>query len=255
MDIGKWAIILGGSSGLGLATASKLASKGFNLCIVHRDRRSDVRQFQEKISHLKKYDITICTFNKDALKAVTRREVLKEFSPSQVGVLVHSIAKGNVKPLQGETYTTLTEEDLLLTVQAMATCWYAWTKDLVQAKLFSADARNIAFTSEGNARVWPSYGAVSMAKSALESLMRQMAVAWGPLGVRTNCIQAGTTNTQSLRAIPNSELLLKQAEQRNPLGRCTIPSDIGNAVALLCTPEAAWINGTVLKVDGGESLR
>jgi len=43
----KWALILGGSSGLGLATAIKLASEGFNICIVHRDRRSNIPDFEK----------------------------------------------------------------------------------------------------------------------------------------------------------------------------------------------------------------
>ena len=72
--------------------------------------------------------------------------------------------------------------------------------------MFSERARNIAFTSEGNNRVWPGYGAVSAAKAVLESLMRNMAVEWAGLGLNTNCIQAGTTQTASFLAIPGSEI-------------------------------------------------
>lgn len=255
MNIGNWAIILGGSSGLGRATAQKLASKGFHLCIVHRDRKGDARKFQEEAAQLKSYGTEIISFNKDALKKETIDIVLSHLPSSQVGVLVHSIAKGNLKPMHDPHGHTLGEQDLLLTVQAMATSWYTWAQALVRAGKFSAHARNIAFTSEGAYRVWPGYGAVSAAKATLEALMRQMAVAWGPIGMRTNCIQAGTTITPSLKRIPNSESLVHTAQQRNPGGRLTTPADIGNSVWLLCTPEASWINGTIVKVDGGESLR
>ncbi|MBT8179143.1 MAG: SDR family oxidoreductase, partial [Eudoraea sp.] len=66
---------------------------------------------------------------------------------------------------------------------------------------------------------------------------------------------AGVTDTPSLRMIPGSELLLEDARKRNPLGRLTQPEDVANVVYLLSTGEASWITGTVIKVDGGESLR
>ena len=119
----------------------------------------------------------------------------------------------------------------------------------------SDDVRNIAFTSEGNTTVWRSYGAVSAAKAALEALMRQMAVELAPLGVKTNCIQAGVTQTPSFAMIPGNEALAKMAVDRNPFKRLTTPQDVANGVYLLCSPEAKWINGTILKVDGGESIR
>lgn len=85
--------------------------------------------------------------------------------------------------------------------------------------------------------------------------MRQMAVELAPLGIKTNCIQAGATQTTSFSLIPNSDLIAENAKKRNPFKRMTTAQDVANAVSLLCLPEAQWINGTILKVDGGESLR
>lgn len=55
--------------------------------------------------------------------------------------------------------------------------------------------------------------------------------------------------------IPDNEALLKHAQKRNPSGRLTSADDVANAVYLLTLPEANWITGTVIKVDGGESLQ
>ena len=63
------------------------------------------------------------------------------------------------------------------------------------------------------------------------------------------------TDTRSLRMIPRSDKLIAIAVQRNPSGRLTRAEDVANAVYLLCKEEASWINGVVLKVDGGEHLR
>ena len=137
----------------------------------------------------------------------------------------------------------------------MAISWYEWVQSLVQKDFFANNARSIAFTSEGNSKVWPGYAAVSAAKSVLEALMRNMAVELAPLGITTNCIQAGITETPSFMAIPGSEKLAEMAKTRNPFNRLTTPEDVANVVSLLCKKEAEWINGTIVKVDGGESLR
>ena len=55
--------------------------------------------------------------------------------------------------------------------------------------------------------------------------------------------------------IPESDELAALAKNRNPFNRLTRPEDVANAVYLICKDEANWINGTILKVDGGESLR
>ena len=250
-----WAIILGGSSGLGLATAQKLGSEGFNICIVHRTRKSDLSTLNKMLDEISSHGISVTSFNKDALQKETRDEVIASLPQKSVKVLVHSVAKGSLKPLIGDLSNSLSKEDIDISLQAMGYNWYEWTRELIAAGMFVNNARNIAFTSEGNAKVWPGYAAVSAAKATLEAFMRSMAVEYAPLAMNTNCIQAGVTRTPSFEIIPGSDRLAEMAVRRNPFQRLTQPQDVANAVYLLCRDEANWINGTVLKVDGGESLR
>ena len=249
----KWAVILGGSSGLGLATAKKLAAHGMDLCIVHRDRKSNLTAFDTEMNNLRDLGVEVKTFNRDALSKEVRLEIVSELTDASIHLLLHSVAKGSLKALVDEK--PLSKEDLDITLHAMGTSWYDWTQELIRLDKFAKNARNIAFTSEGNTRVWPGYAAVSAAKSVLESLMRSMAVEFAPLEISTNCIQAGATLTPSFNMIPGSDILAKQAQKRNPFGRMTLPKDVANVVYLLCKEEGHWINGTILKVDGGESLR
>lgn len=251
----KYAIILGGSSGLGLATAHKLSISGFNICIVHRDRKNNLPFFYSEIEKMKNRGVNVVTINKDALSSSTITEVCNNIPKQSVVALIHSIAKGSLKPLYSEKNKTLTKQDFDITIHAMATSWLEWTQALIKNNLFAPNSRNIAFTSEGNTKVWEGYGAVSAAKVTLESLMRFMAVEYAPLGMTSNCIQAGMTQTPSFSMIPNSEKLAVFGKKRNPFQRLTTPEDVANAVYLLTQPEANWINGTILKVDGGESLR
>jgi enoyl-[acyl-carrier protein] reductase III len=79
-----------------------------------------------------------------------------------------------------------------------------------------------------------------------------MAVEFSPFGLKTNVIQAGVTETPSLKKIPGSDKLIETGIKRNPLGRMTEPQDVANVIYLLCTDEAFWINGSLIHVDGGE---
>ena len=256
----EWAVILGGSSGLGLATAKKLALHGMNICIVHRTLRSEMEQVLEEFSWIEAQGVSVLSFNKDACRQEHVEQVLEKLGAElggkgRVKVLVHSIARGNLKPMTGAENEKLTQSDLVQTLQAMALSLYDWSSRLQASDLFSDQARIVSFTSEGNSRVIDGYGAVSAAKAALESISRQMAVEFAAFGISVNCIQAGVTDTRSLRMIPQNERLRQIATQRNPNKRLTQPQDIANAVYLLCRDEASWINGTTLIVDGGEHLR
>ncbi len=255
-----WAVILGGSSGLGLATGKKLATHGMNICVVHRNLRNEMERVNQAFQEIRELGVEVISFNKDACREDHVGQVISEIQQrlgpqGKVRALVHSIARGNLKPLTGKVGERMSKSDLAQTIEAMGTSIYDWGSRLLDADLFADQARIIGFTSEGNTKVIENYGAVSASKSVLESICRQMAVEFAPFGIKVNCIQAGVTDTRSLRLIPGSEKLLEIAKRRNPGKRLTRPEDVANVVYLLCRKEANWINGTTLIVDGGEHLR
>ena len=255
-----WAIILGGSKGLGLATAQKLARHGMNLCLVHRTRKADLPAVEQAFERLTEEGVLVKSYNLDATSVEKRQFVIAELKThlNEIGTvraLVHSLAKGNLKPMVLTDGRLLQHDDFTLTIDAMAISLYDWTKELLAASLFAPDARIISFTSEGSIKAWPNYAAVSAAKAALEAISRSMALELAPLGIRSNCIMAGVTDTDSLRMIPNHTDLLNHSQQRNPFARLTVPDDVANVAYLLCKDEAAWINGTVIPVNGGEHLQ
>ena len=88
-------------------------------------------------------------------------------------------------------------------------------------------------TSSGSTRVIRRYGAVSAAKAALESHIRQLAFELAPLGVTANAIRAGVTDTPALRRIPAAPSCYQRAMERNPSGRATTPEDVATAIAVL----------------------
>lgn len=253
-----WALILGGSTGLGLASALKLAAQGMNICIVHRNGRSELHEIEQSFQEISNKKTKLLTFNMDAMREESYTEIIgnlqNELGNGRIRCLLHSIAKGNLKPMADVETPNLTAQDFILTLQHMAINLYDWTKAIHQAGLFAADARVISFTSEGSTKAWKHYAAVSAAKAALEAITRNIALEFAPFGIRANCIQAGITDTASLQKIPGSDLLKQHSIVRNPFKRLTLPQDVANAVYLLCLDEAAWINGAIIPVDGGEHI-
>jgi len=129
-----------------------------------------------------------------------------------------------------------------------------WTQNLYQANLLQKGAQIFSMTSSGGRRQWPSYGAVSMAKSALESASRQLAIELASEGIAVNAIQAGVTDTPALRKIPGNEKMIDYANNHNPSGRLTKPEDIADYVALLSKSNNSWMTGNILRIDGGEDI-
>jgi enoyl-[acyl-carrier protein] reductase III len=261
---GLWAIILGGSSGFGFATTEKLAREGMNIAALYRETSITEKVLLEKFAKLASDNgVIILPYNINALNEEGRSKFLEKFvsengvSNHTVKLLLHSIARGNLKPLTGggDANYELSAEDIQFTTYAMSNSLLDWTRDVLKAELFHPDARIIGLTSEGAHKYWDGYAAVSIAKASLESLAKYMAVEFAPAGLKTNLIQAGITDTSSLKMIPGSEKLLEIANTRNPMGRMTQPEDVAKVIYLLCTDEAFWINGSVIHVDGGEHCR
>lgn len=77
---GQWALILGGSSGLGLATAKKLAAEGMNICILHRDRKNNLPAFKISLEEMRAHNVEIKSFNVDVLMIENQENIIKNFS-------------------------------------------------------------------------------------------------------------------------------------------------------------------------------
>src|SRR5687767_5123071 len=99
-----WALILGGSSGFGLAAATKLAEEGMNICIVHRDRRGAMEEIEKSFDIIKSKGVNCVTINTNALTEEGINSVLVLLQENlgtqgKIRLLLHSIAFGSLKPL------------------------------------------------------------------------------------------------------------------------------------------------------------
>ena len=257
-----WALILGSSSGFGGATAIELARHGMNIFGVHFDRAATLPNVERIVQAIKAAGSRAVFFNMNASDAAKREETLdtikKEFAadPSAtVRVFMHSLAFGTLKPYISEVKDQMiTQAQMEMTLDVMGNSLVYWTQGLIERKLMKAGGRIFAMTSMGGHTVSANYGAISAAKAALESHIRQLAMELGPRGITANSIMAGVTDTPALRKIPGAEKMLGLAIAKNPRRRATTPEDVAKAIALLSHENADWISGNVLGVDGGEDI-
>ena len=256
---GKWALILGASSGFGGATALALAQSGMHIIGVHLDRRATLANVEELVKKIQAAGVSVLFFNVNAADPIKRQEVLDQVQPklggAAISVLMHSLAFGTLKPyLTPDPKDQLTKDQMEMTLDVMANSLVYWVQDLVGRKLIRNGSRVFAMTSSGGSRVWPNYGAVSAAKAALESHVRQLAMELAAHGATANCIRAGVTDTPALRKIPGNEQMMEYAKLRNPYRRLTTPDDVAKAIAILSNSGADWVTGNVIGTDGGEDI-
>lgn len=256
---GRWAVILGASSGFGEAAALEFAASGWDIFGVHLDRKAGLEHVEEIRAEIVSHGRTAHFFNANAADHDKRRELVAEMTRlaegRPVGVLLHSLAFGALKPfIAANERDALSVQQMEMTLDVMAHSLVYWTQDLVRASLLVEGSHIFAMTSAGDRIVWKSYGAVSAAKSALESHLRQLAFELAPAGITALAIKAGVTDTPALRKIPGNDALIESAQARNPAGRLTTPEDVARCLVELSRPGTRWLTGCVLHVDGGEDV-
>ena len=254
---GEWALVLGASSGFGEATALELGRRGMNIAGVHLDRKNTLPHVDEIVGAIRKAGGRAEYFNANAADEVKRKEILDQLGPllggKPIRIVLHSLAFGALKPFfAAKEDERITKSQLEMTLDVMAHSLVYWTQDLVARRMIAQGSRIFAMTSAGGARMWTSYGAVSAAKAALESHIRQIAVELAPQGIAANAIRAGVTDTPSLRKIPGHEEMITMATSRNPGKRLTTPEDVAKVVATLSAEGIEWLTSNVISVDGGE---
>ena len=265
-DRERWALILGASSGMGEATARRLAGADYRIVGIHLD-------FRAALEHVEEVKAAIVASGSEALyinmnaaddekRAAAIAAIEARFAESRkagrhpyIRVVMHSLAFGSLVPFIAEDpKAAVDRKKMEMTQDVMANSLVYWVQDLYRAGMLERGSRVYAMTSEGSTRVVPSYGVVSSAKAALESHVRQLAMelARTGSGVTVNAIRAGVTMTPALMKIPEHDLIIEAATRRNPTGRMTTPADVAGAILALAGEGADFINGDVIGVDGGE---
>lgn len=253
----QWVLLLGGSTGHGAATAKRLAKDGYGIIAFHFDRGEAKKIAEETITEVNELTNGRCHyFNTNAAAEDTMDKYLPQIQEITGGeplkLLLHSIAFGTTTNFFGEKPVTQRQMDM--TVHVMGNSLLYWTQKLHSAGLLANGSRVMGLTSEGNYVAMEGYGPVSVAKVAMEAIIRQIGWELGQYGITANAVQAGVTPTRALTKITEGwETWVDNTKKRNPMRRTTTPEDVAGTISMLLKPEADFINCSIIYCDGGES--
>jgi NAD(P)-dependent dehydrogenase (short-subunit alcohol dehydrogenase family) len=239
------AVIAGGTGDIGGAVARRLATPHTTLILSYLERQDRADALAQEISprcrevHLIRGNIT---------EDGTRRAVTEAVAESggRCDALVHSVAVTAFKPLLG-----LRANQWRLILEVSARSLLDLVTDLAEP-LSAACGAVVAISSHGASRFVPQYGALGTAKGALESSVRQLACELAPRGVRVNAVRAGLVGGGAAGRFPPE--IRESVIEHTPLRRLGTPDEVAAVVEFLVGPDASWIVGQVVEVDGGFSV-
>jgi len=166
-------------------------------------------------------------------------------------ILVHSLAFAGRDALSGHFVNT-TRDQFQLALDISAYSLVSLTHAALP--LMHAGSSVLAMTYYASEKFVPNYNVMAIAKSALESCARYLAVDLGPQGIRVNCISAGPIRTLAAQGVTDFKLMHKKFKEVAPLRRLITIEDVGNAAVWLASDLSSATTGEVIFVDGGVNL-
>jgi len=241
------AIITGGTRGIGLAVARRLAADGCNLVLVYK---SDDEQAATAEEELRALGAQVWLHKGDLRKMPTVRglfDVIKQ-GPDRIDILIHNAAFGAMGALDriGPASWNATFEVNVTTLLTLAQRALPWLR--------KRGGSIIGMSSIGSQVCYSDYAAMGCSKAAMEALIRYMAFEFISEGIRCNCVSGGPIETRALGSFKDPDAVRNYARGMGPVGRMGTPQDMVGAVRFLVGSEASWMVGQTLLCDGGITL-
>jgi len=241
---GKIAVVTGGSRGIGAAIATRLAADGASVAVNYASHQAEANDVVQKIVQAGGKAIAI---QADVSKTEDVRRLFKEVAERFEGLdmLINNAGATHIRPMPIADATDETY-DWTFAVNTKGT--FLCLREA--AKLMRSGGRIVNLSSTGVFSAHPGYAIYSAAKSAVEVFTRVLCKELKGRNITVNCVAPGATATEQwLKG--KSEELLQTIANLSPLNRLGTPEDVAGVVAFLVSPQGGWVNGQVIRVNGG----
>jgi enoyl-[acyl-carrier protein] reductase I len=247
---GKHALVLGVANqrSIAWAIARRLADEGAQVAFTYQGERIE-KTVRELAATVSSPLVTECDVRSDDDLARVFSEVGETFDGA-LDVLVHSVAFAAKEDLEGRFTDTPRDRfwmALDISAYSLVACARA-AEPMMEAR---GGGSMLTMTYLGGERAMPQYNVMGVARSALDSSMRYLAMDLGPKNIRVNAISAGPVRTLAARSIARFTTMEELFEQRAPLHRQIDADDCAAAAAYLLSEEGRNVTGTTLYVDAG----
>lgn len=245
---GKVALITGSTKGIGLSIAEEMARLGAKVVI--SSRKADVCEKVANELKAKGYEaiaIPCHVGKKDDLQNLVNKT---NEAWGSIDVLVCNAA---TNPVYGPT-AEMTDEawDKIMDTNVKGTFWL--TNMVLPQMAEQGEGAVVLLSSIAGLRGNTTIGTYGVSKAAEAALARNLAVEWGPKGIRINSIAPGLIKTDFARSLWEDPVRVKRAEDKTPLRRIGDPVDIAGLAVFLSTKASAYITGQTIVADGGETI-
>ncbi len=245
---GKVALITGSTKGIGRSIAEEMARLGAKVVISSRKADACEQVAGElKAEGFEAIAIPCHVGRKDDLQNLVDK-TLETWG--KIDVLVCNAA---TNPLYGPT-SEMTDEawDKIMDTNVKGTFWL--TNMVLPGMAERGEGAVVLLSSIAGIRGNTTIGTYGVSKAAEAALARNLAVEWGPRGIRINSIAPGLIKTDFAKALLEDPVRVKRAEEKTPLRRIGDPVDIAGLAVFLSTKASAYITGQVIVADGGETI-
>jgi NAD(P)-dependent dehydrogenase (short-subunit alcohol dehydrogenase family) len=245
-------IVTGGGTGIGRACAERLAADGAAVTICGRTEGKLV-DAAERVTKAAgnggsiQYVVADVT-NEDDVKRVVDKAL--EPTGKLNGFVANAGGGGGMGPLhmqQAEEFTRVLHLNVLGTLFSI--------KHSVPHLVAAGGGSFVGMSSIAGHVTHPYFGAYTVGKAGIEEMIRNAADEYGPTRVRFNAIRPGFISTEIMEGVPRDSDVYRSYIENTPMGDVGEPEDIGALARFLIGPDARWITGQIINVDGGHSLR